>query len=161
MLQSSKVSEMISIKHNFVPENFMWLWSKYAYAFNPKYHCTNSIQGKYSKVFSKASNPDLLNDRGISFDEHSEHKAIYICGVIKKGYSQKRNYPHNVHLAIQPKPGTNAVWNFEDWKVEVHDGTILPIPKEEELDTKYIELPPEFTTCRIFRWASSFSPLSD
>ena len=69
---------MIKIKHNFIPDKFMWLWAKYGDEFNPKYHCTNSIKGKYSKVFSKASNPDLEENRDIQFDEHQNYKEIEI-----------------------------------------------------------------------------------
>lgn len=40
---------MIEIRHNLEKEKFKWLWSKYVVDGNDKYHCTNSLKGKYSK----------------------------------------------------------------------------------------------------------------
>ena len=59
------------IEHNFDPDQFMWLWAKYAFGFNPKQHCTNSIKGKYSRKFSKPNNPHLKIETRIAFDEMS------------------------------------------------------------------------------------------
>lgn len=52
----------------------------------------------------------------IVFDEQLEEsfKAIYICGVINNGYSVKKNYPHNIHLAIVPQKGAKDTYEFED-----------------------------------------------
>ena len=83
-------------------------------------------------------------------------KAIYICGVIKKGYSQKKNYPHNVHAAIIPKKAAKDTWEFEGWKLEVENGVFSHIPSIEELPLKYRSLPEEFITCRIYRWAIGY-----
>jgi hypothetical protein len=35
----------------------------------------------------------------------------------------------------------------------VTNGVFEPIPSESDLPKQYQTLPPEFTTCRIFRWA--------
>ena len=34
---------------------------------------------------------NLANEQEIAFDEHTGHHAIYICGVVRKGYSVKKN----------------------------------------------------------------------
>jgi hypothetical protein len=48
-------------------------------------------------------------------------KAIYICGVAKQAYARKLNYPHNVHAAIEPAPGTEDKWQLEDWRMSVRN----------------------------------------
>lgn len=144
----------VVIRHNFTPHDFMWLWAKYVVGFNERYHCTNCLRGPYSARFSKAKNPRLAEEREIAFDEHVGHSAIYICGVARKGYSSKKNYEHNVHLAIRPAAETTDLFEFEQWKVKVEGGLVLPIPATEDLDARFRGLPPAYTTCRIFRWAA-------
>jgi hypothetical protein len=146
----------VVIRHNFTPNDFMWLWAKYVVGFNEKYHCTNCIRGRYSYRFSKARNPLLAQERQIAFDEHDGHQAIYICGVARKGYSVKKNYPHNVHLAIRPMTSAYSSFEFENWTVAVENGDILPIPGPEQLPTFLQGLPDRYTTCRIFRWGAGF-----
>ena len=148
---------MIKIKHNLDADKFKWLWCKYVIEGNDKKHCTNSLKGKYSKKFSK-HNENFNNETTIIFDEQPEDsfKAIYICGVINKGYSQKKNYPHNVHLAIVPKPGARCLYQFEEWEIIIEDGMISMIPEIEELPKEYQGLPEEYVTCRIFRWSIGY-----
>jgi hypothetical protein len=146
----------VVIRHNFKPNDFMWLWAKYVVGFNEKYHCTNCLRGRYSRHFSKARNPLLVQEHEIAFDEHEGHEAIYICGVARKGYSVKKNYPHNVHLAIRPRTSAYSSFEFESWKVAVENGDILPIPGAEQLPTGLQGLPERYTTCRIFRWGAGF-----
>lgn len=147
-------TQPILIRHNFTPDAFMWLWAKYAVGFNERYHCTNCLRGRYSHRFSKAKNPHLATDHEIVFDEQTHHRAIYICGVARNGYSVKKNYAHNVHLAIRPSPGISARFAFENWTVEVQNGELLKIPTQAALPTRFSSLPERFTTCRIFRWAA-------
>lgn len=137
---------MIKIKHNLDATKFKWLWSKYVEGGNDEKHCTNSLKGKYSKKFSK-HNENFNNETTIIFDEQPEDKfkAIYICSVINKGYSQKKNYPHNVHLAMVPKEGARCLYQFEEWEIEI-----------EELPVKYQGLPEEYVNYRIFRWAIGY-----
>lgn len=144
----------IVIRHNFKPDAFMWLWAKYVVGFNERYHCTNCLRGRYSHRFSKARNPHLATDQEIAFDEHGVYRAIYICGVARNGYSSKKNYEHNVHLAISPSPGAVATFAFEEWRVEVENGKLLTIPNHAALPLRLSSLPERFTTCRIFRWAA-------
>lgn len=148
---------MIKIKHNLDATKFKWLWSKYVEDGNDEKHCTNSLKGKYSKKFSK-HNEYFNNETTIVFDEQPEDqfKAIYICGVINKGYSQKKNYPHNIHLAIVPKQGARCLYQFEEWEIEIEDGMISIIPEIEELPVKYQGLSEEYVNCRIFRWAIGY-----
>lgn len=146
----------IVIRHNFIPDDFMWLWAKYVIGFNEKYHCTNCLRGRYSHRFSKARNPRLAHEHEITFDEHAGHRAIYICGVARQGYSVKKNYEHNVHLAIRPTPGKTTTFGFERWSVEVQNGDVLAIPDRNSLDQRYASLPDQFTTCRIFRWGAGY-----
>ena len=148
---------MIEITHNFDPSQFMWLWSKYVTGFNDAYHCTNSIRGSYSKKLSKG-NPELPRTPTLVMDEQrvGTYRALYICGVSKHGYSSHKNYPHNVHMAVLPEPGSEDSWEFENWKMSLKGGRFLPIPQAvEDLPKKYRLLPDEYTTCRIFRWAAS------
>jgi hypothetical protein len=145
----------ILIRHNFTPDAFMWLWAKYAVGFNERYHCTNCLRGRYSHRFSKARNPHLANDHEIIFDEHVGHRAIYICGVAKQGYSTKTNYPHNVHLPIMPKAGMSAIFDFESWRVEILNGFVADIPAVDSLPLRLRRLPAAYTSCRIFRWAAA------
>lgn len=137
----------------------MWLWAEYAVGFNECYHCTNCLRGHYSHRFSKAKNLHLATEQQITFDEHSGHPAIYMCGVARSGYSVKKNYAHNVHLAIRPSPGTSGRFVFEDWTVEVENGELLAIPDYAALPARFCSLPDRFTTCHIFRWAATYSPL--
>lgn len=148
---------MIKIKHNLDSSKYKWLWAKYVAEGNDEKHCTNCLRGKYSKKFSK-HNQNFNNQENIEFDEEKEntYKAIYICGVINKGYAQKKNYPHNLHLAIVPKEGHNEVFTFEDVRIEITNGMISYIPLIEELPQKYQSLPECYTTCRIYRWAIGF-----
>ena len=147
---------MIEITHNFDPSQFMWLWSKYVTAFNDACHCTNTIRGSYSKKLSKG-NPELPSTPTLVMDEQpvGTYRAIYICGVSKRGYSSHKNYPHNVHAAVLPEPVSEDSWEFENWRMSVKGGRFLAIPAEvENLPQKYRSLPAEYTTCRIFRWGA-------
>ena len=149
---------MIELTHNFRPDAFMWLWAKYVRAANARYHCTNSLVGRYSRTFNK-SNPLLSAAAGLVLDEEPVHSyaAVYICGVIKNRYSTKQNYPHNVHAAIKVSPGSSDEWRFEEWHMRVHHGIFLPIPQSvTDIPPKYQSLPSEFTSCRIFRWAVQY-----
>jgi len=149
---------MIEIVHNFDPSRFMWLWAKYVTGFNDKHHCTNSIRGRYSRKFSK-NNPEFAASPFIIMDEQplGSYRALYICGVSKTGYSRKTNYAHNVHVAIRPEEGTVEDWSFEQWTLRVRNGRLLAVPASpEELPPEYRVLPPEFTTCRIFRWSACY-----
>lgn len=146
---------MIKIKHNFDSSKFKWLWSKYVVGGNDGKHCTNCLKGKYSKKFSK-HNENFNNENIIEFDEVEEYKAIYICGVINKGYTQKKNYPHNVHAAIEPKEGASDKWEFDGWFIEVENGVFSKIPSIEELPKKYQSLSDEYITCRIYRWCIGY-----
>ena len=145
----------ILIHHNLIPDRFMWLWAKYATVFNPERHCVHAMRGKLSKRFSAASNPDMERTSPIALDEQpsGSFNAIYICGVARQGYSQKKNYPHNLHTAIWPEEGAVDEFEFEGWELRVEGGRFMRIPREDELAREYRDLPPEFTTCRIFRWA--------
>lgn len=147
----------IIILHNLDPDKFVWLWAKYVRGVNDTKHCTNSILGRYSKKLSK-HNPELTQQPELVLDEEpgDSYKAIYICGVAKKGYSAKKNYPHNLHTAVMPKPGTSDEFHFEDWHLKVENGVFMPIPTEDELPERYKDLPAEFVTCRIYRWAVGF-----
>jgi hypothetical protein len=146
---------MIEIVHNFDPSQFMWLWAKYVIGFNEKYHCTNSIKGPYSRKFNRY-NPLLASDPSVVFDEqpYGSYRAVYVCGVARRGYSTKQNYLHNVHAAIRPEIGTTDEWFFEKWRMTVLNGRFLPIPASpEDIPRQYRSLPTEYTSCRIFRWA--------
>lgn len=144
----------IKISHNFDGKKFKWLYAKYAYGANPNHHCTNAIKGKYSKKFSR-NNKAFVPEQTIVLDEYKElgWDAIYICGVSTKGYAKHENYPHNVHVAILPAPGEKYEWSFEDWSMTVENGRFEYVISEEELNPKYKNLPEEYVTCRMFRWA--------
>lgn len=144
----------IKISHNFDSKKFKWLYAKYAYGANPNHHCTNAIKGKYSKKFSR-NNKAFVPEQTIVLDEYKElgWDAIYICGVSTKGYAKHENYPHNVHVAILPAPGEKDEWSFEDWSMTVENGRFEYVISEEELNPKYKNLPEEYVTCRMFRWA--------
>lgn len=143
---------MIKITHDLDSRKFKWLWAKYVVGNNLKYHCTNSLRGKYSKKFSK-HNPNFNSQKEITFDESSELKAIYICGVSSKGYAKKENYPFNLHLVLIPEAGNRVRHEFLDWSFEIENARISEIIDEKDLPKEFVHLPPEYTTCRIFRWA--------
>lgn len=149
---------MIELQHNLEPEKFMWLWSKYVKGANPNYHCTNVLKGKYSHKLSKPKNPELPNKRILILDElpQDQYDAIYICGVAKQGYSSKKNYPHNLHAALLPSEGEHDEFSFENWYFKVKNAIFLPIPSTNQIPKKYLSLPEEYTTCRIFRWAVNY-----
>ena len=141
--------------HNVERRRFVYLWAKYVKSFNPEYHCTNCLKGPYSKKLRK-KNPELDKESTITFDEVplGAYRAIYICGVAQKGYSRKRNYPHNLHTAILPSPGAMDRFSFENWKMVVENGRFLRIPGEEDLPEEYKDYSEEYTSCRIFRWGA-------
>ena len=143
---------MIKIKHNIDDVKFKWLWAKYVKDVNLDYHCTNSLRGPYSKKFSK-HNETFKSQDVISFDEVSDYSAIYICGVSSYGYSKKQNYPFNLHLALIPEENSKLTFQFNNWTIEIENAILSKIINEDELPDKFKELPIEFTTCRIFRWA--------
>jgi hypothetical protein len=151
-------SSSIRLKHNLKPDKFMWLWMKYVKGFRDTHHCTNSLLGKYSSVLSKSKNPELESQTVLTLNEYEQNqfKALYICGVAKKGYSQKKNYPLNFHAAILPEPANIVKLNFLDWELEINNGRFLEIPVMEDLPNRYSALPEQYTTCRIFRWAACF-----
>ena len=144
----------IIITHNFDPKKFKWLYAKYAYGVNPKYHCTNAIRGKYSKRFSR-NNPEFQQSRTIVLDEYPElgWDAIYICGVSTNGYTRHENNPHNVHIAIIPDKGRKDTWSFENWEMTVENAHFEHVISQDELDPKFSSLPDHYVTCRMFRWA--------
>lgn len=146
----------ILLTHNFDGRKFKWLYAKYAFGANPKQHCTNAIRGKYSKKFSR-NNPDFQPGQAIMMDEFPDlgWDAIYICGVSTKGYSKHENYPHNVHVAVIPTPGKCDTWAFENWSMRVDNAVFEYVIPEEELDSRFLSLPAEYRTCRMFRWAVS------
>ena len=148
------MTPVIITQHNFESSKFKWLWMKYVTSVNDRYHCTNCIRGRYSKLFSK-HNQNLSTQNTFELNEatQGDYKALYICGVSSKGYSQKKNYPFNVHASILPKEGAKDTFKFDNWVMEIENGIFLPIPEEGKLPKKYMTLPPEYTTCRIFRWA--------
>ena len=88
-------------------------------------------------------------------DEFPENTwdAIYICGVASKGYAKHENYPHNVHVAIIPIEGKTDHWEFENWVIDLQNGVFEYVVSEDELDQKFKTLPPQYYTCRMFRWA--------
>jgi len=156
-MSPGSMSAPIKLRHNLKPDRFVWLWAKYVNGVNDRYHCTNCIRGPYSKRLSK-HNPELSEQRVIALNElgADKFKALYICGVSNNGYSKKENYPHNLHAAILPMPGKSGLFRFEDWQISVENGVFMRIPKLEELPLRYRALAPEYTTCRIFRWAVCF-----
>jgi hypothetical protein len=148
------MNKAVILTHNLNSDRFVWLWAKYVTAINDQYHCTNCIRGPYSKSFSK-HNPELARQSILTFNEvdRSKFEAIYICGVSKDGYWRKANYPHNLHAAVLPSPGRTDTFAFEEWELSVNNGLFIPIPAFEDLPARYAGRAPEFTTCRIFRWA--------
>jgi hypothetical protein len=145
--------DQIQLKHNLESDRFMWLWMKYVFGVNDQFHCTNCLRGKYGKLLSK-HNLALTTTPTVSLDEQSSgsYSFIYICGVIKKGYPRS-NYPHNLHAVIRPVAGSRDDFCFENWSLQVSNGVFERIRTELELPERYRSLPPNFTTCRIFRWA--------
>lgn len=143
----------IQLHHNLAPDKFMWLWTKYVTGINDRYHCTNCLRGSYGKRLSK-HNPDLGITPTLVLDEQQlgSFSFLYICGVIKKGYPRS-NYPNNLHAVIRPVAGQQDYFCFANWRLQVSNGVFEPIPAESELPERYRSLPPNYTTCRIFRWA--------
>lgn len=148
-----KSRSTMQLKHNLEPDKFMWLWTKYVSSVNDEKHCTNCLRGKYGKILSK-HNDTLTSSRVLTLDEQPQDSfsAIYVCGVIKKGYPRS-NYIHNLHAVIRPSLGRSDSFQFESWKLRLINGFFEPIPDEADLPKRYRNLPPNFTTCRIFRWA--------
>lgn len=146
--------DAIEIHHNLDPTQFVWLWMKYVTGANDSHHCTNVLRGRYSKKLSR-HNPNLVLEVPVICDElpAGTFSAVYVCGVAKRGYAKKQNYPHNLHLPILPAPGRTSDFAFEQWRFVIRNGVVLPIPTEAELPERYRTLPKEYTTCRIFRWA--------
>lgn len=145
-------SPPIVLRHSFRPEQFQWLWAKYVTGVTAAYHCTNCLSGPYSRRFS-AHNPAMVGS-SLVMDEApaASWGAIYLCGVARSGYP-RTNYPHNVHVALVPRPGATATWSFEGWSMTAEHAALVPIPDASALPFELQDLPPAFTTCRIFRWA--------
>ena len=150
------MNESIVLHHNFDGKQFKWLYAKYSTGVNPNHHCTYAIKGKYSKRFNR-NNSSFSPNNDIILDEFPElgWDAIYICGVSSKGYRRHENYPHNVHIAILPSPGKTDYWSFENWEMTVKNGVFEYVIDEKQLDARFKNLPKEYVTCRMFRWAVS------
>ena len=157
MIDRATWNKHVVIHHNLDPNAFVWLWMKYVREANDSQHCTNVLRGRYSKKLSK-HNAALGRSESIVCDEYpsTTYKALYLCGVAKRGYSQKKNYPHNLHLPIEPAPGKSSEMRFENWVFRLENGLVLPIAAESALAHRYRTLPPEYTSCRIFRWAVGY-----
>ncbi len=147
------MNHQIRLRHNLDPNAFMWLWAKYVTGFRDDKHCTNALKGPYSRRLSR-HNDALRSSPVLILDEHPGFEWIYVCGLIRKGYP-RQNYEHNLHAVIRPAPGRRDRFSFENWKLEVHNGVFVPIPSKGALPDKYRGLGPEFTTCRIFRFAAA------
>lgn len=149
----------VKIHHNFDEKKFKWLWAKYVKEGNIEHHCTHCLKGSYSKIFSGSNNKDLLSQPILDMNEVSvsDYQAIYFCGVIKHGYPLN-NYAHNVHFAVIPQKGATAHWELGEWKVEIENGVLSPIPDESDLDDQFFrgKYDAHFYTCRIFRWMVGF-----
>ena len=162
----------ITLHHNLDPEAFMWLWAKYVTVPNLDKHCTASLKSvtvrpkdgsrgsAYSQRFSKAANPHMKSTPDLQLDEagSTPFTAIYLCGVSAAGYTQKKNYPHNLHAAIFPAVGKSDTYRFEDWSITIENGLFTKIPTLEELPSIYHHLPEAYQTCRIFLWAACILP---
>jgi hypothetical protein len=153
MTTEPRTMDQIQLRHNLESDKFMWLWMKYVSGVNDQFHCTNCIRGKYGRLLSK-HNLALTSTPSLTLDEQSigSYSFIYICGVLKKGYP-RTNYPHNLHAVIKPCASASDELRFENWILAVTNGVFEPIPGERDLPARYRSLSPEFTTCRIFRWA--------
>jgi hypothetical protein len=169
---ASDAASQVVIHHNLKPRDFMWLWAKYVQAPNLTKHCTaclrsspvtlpNGKKSPYRQKFSKSSNPEMESSQRIVMDECEPgiFRAIYLCGVSAAGYRVKKNYPHNLHAAIVPVVGASDHFVFEGYDLRIKNGRFTRIPSESELPAEYSNLPKEFTTCRIFRWAACVLPL--
>ena len=145
----------VILHHNLDPQKFVWLWMKYVRGVNLKHHCTNCLRGPYGKKLSK-HNSELVSTPKLVLDEQppGSYSSLYICGVAQRGYRQKENYPHNLHTAVRPSPGVKDTFEFEDWKLRIENGRFIEIPREDDLPEGFRTLPPEYTTCRIFRFAA-------
>jgi hypothetical protein len=165
------ISPPIILHHNLKPQSFMWLWAKYVIAPQLTKHCTaclkslsithqNGRNAPYSQRFSRASNPEMAAQNRLVMDENQGRPfaAIYLCGVSASGYSQKRNYPHNLHTAIVAAPGETDTFRFENWELTVENGLFTRIPERGELSSQFDQLPDPYTSCRIFRWAACVLP---
>lgn len=141
---------------------FVWLWMKYVRGVNLKHHCTNCLRGPYGKRLSK-HNKELGSTPTLVLDEQplDRYRSIYICGVAQQGYRRKENYPHNLHTAILPAPGAEDTFEFENWKLSVENGKFIGIPSEASLSEELRAFPPEYTTCRIFRFAALYEELDN
>jgi hypothetical protein len=148
------MTNFVEIRHNLDGNMFVWLWMKYVTDINDTKHCTNSLYGPYSKKMSR-HNPNLISDGFVICDEKpvGSYSALYICGVSQKGYRKKENYSHNLHVPILPALGEVSNFSFENWRITVRNGLVLSIPTQDQIPDQYRNLPAEFTTCRIFRWA--------
>lgn len=158
--EMSSPSQSVTLHHNLDPRRFVFLWMKYVRGVNLEHHCTNCLRGPYGKKLSKhnaelASSPRLLLDECLP----GSYEALYICGVARQGYRQKQNYPHNLHTAVLPAPGENDVLEFENWKLSIENGRFIKIPGADALPSCLRKLPPEYTTCRIFRFAALYDEL--
>jgi len=147
----------VILHHNLEPKKFVWLWMKYVRGVNLQHHCTNCLRGPYGKKLSK-HNEELGSTPTLVLDEQplGSFSALYICGVAQQGYRQKANYPHNLHAAVLPSPGLNDTFEFENWKLSIENGKFIEIPGEKALSPNLRALPPEYTTCRIFRFAALY-----
>ncbi len=47
-------------------------------------------------------------------------------------------------------------FNFDRWKIYIKNGEVLKIPKNIELDDRYMNKPEKYLECRIYRWGARF-----
>ena len=58
----------VIIRHNFTPDDFMWLWARYVFGFNERYHGFRSF----------AAMLEELQSRQLLELEHDEKSGSYI-----------------------------------------------------------------------------------
>ena len=124
---------------------YMFFWAKAVVGFVPTHHCAKCLKGPFMKTSGQWAPP--LGTRR-EFILPPAARALYICGVSRKGYDK------NLHAPVEHEEGAPLIVipMLDDQQLFIENAKLMAIPP---LPDGWNGLPKSFTTCRNWAWAGS------
>jgi hypothetical protein len=99
---------------------FRWLWLKYVWGFDARYHCERCLVGHQSTVFREwFRQPPIPKSLDLELDEF-ESPFMYLCGVTA-------HYERNLHVAFCELPGSSIALAEPRLSLVISNAVQLPI----------------------------------
>ena len=124
---------------------YTFLWIKSVHGFDARFHCAKCLKGTFLKPTGDWVPP--LNVRK-EYVLAPKAKALYICGVSRRGYA------FNLHAPCQPDDSAPplVVPMTDDQRLVIEQATLMTIPS---VPNGWNGLPESYTSCRNWAWACS------